>query len=142
MIKFLKEANLLVLEYSSSNFLSWIGDKFQTNQDITINNVYTFSKSDLYIPEEDIDIDDFDYNTDPIQFVIAIKEKDYYRFKKETLSIDFFLNIQHEIKITDKMFKAERNIYQPERWSGQKHHLQRMRFLPGIQRLQDSIHRL
>lgn len=110
MIKFLKNENELILEYTSSNSLHWIGDKFYGNNEITINNVYTFSKKDLYIEEDDIDEEDIDYATDSISFVIATLKNGYYRFKKESLSIDFFLNIQNEIKITDKMFKAERNI--------------------------------
>lgn len=110
MISFQEKNNSLYLVYVSWQPFDWVKNNFNIDQPIVICNVYSFKKEDLYI-EEDIDIKDIDFfNTNTLEFEIAIIDGDYYKFKKRVLSVTFDLFIQKDIKIYDKMFRAKKNI--------------------------------
>lgn len=114
MIRFHKVNNLLLLEYESPEGLHWLLDKFNNNQKVTIRKIYTFSKNDLYADEDSPDennLEELDsHDVYKLKFVIAELDGNFYKFKREILSISVDLHIHKNIEINDKMFRAERDI--------------------------------
>ena len=105
MIKFIKENDLLILNYEPRDGTKWIIKKFNENEEHTISRTFTISKNNIFNNEsEDSD--------DVISFIIAEldKSKNYYKFHSDILSIDFDLYIQSDIKIDKSFFIAYNNI--------------------------------
>jgi len=105
MLKFLKEPNRIILSYTGEQTGSqWIYSELDEKGTITLRRTFTVSKAEL-ISEQDTENED-----SSVEFRVAERETDYYRFSKEILSLKHDLFIHKDIQIASKTFITERNI--------------------------------
>lgn len=105
MIKFEKNTDQVVLSYSGESPDSrWVFQELNTKGYVTISSAFHFTKSELITQfiEEDFE--------DGVDFKLAVKDREYYRFAKETLGTESDIYIYEAIKLERKLFVAERNI--------------------------------
>lgn len=108
MINFRKENNLLILEYQSDPDNPWAFQRLKNDEEITLKNTFTFFKNDLY----SLDIDDLpeDDYCEPLEFVLACLENEYFRIDSKILGTDISIFIHKDIKLSLKFFTAIKNI--------------------------------
>ena len=104
MIKFRKENNFIILNYTPQADIDWILKKFKDNDTIFISRTFTFSKNDVY---ENSNEDIFQSGID---FIVATLDKNYYKFDSDILSIEFNLYIEKNITIKREFFITYNNI--------------------------------
>jgi len=106
MIRFEVINNLTILVYQSHNGNEWVYNDLNTKGSVKLNKIFTFTPPDLY----DID-DEIQSNPDePVYFIVAELEDDYFKFNTDFLSINFDLFIHKDIKLEAKMFVAEKSV--------------------------------
>lgn len=105
MIEFEKNTGQVILSYvGESPDSNWVFQELNTKGYVTISSAFHFTKNDLItqFTEEAFE--------DGIEFKLAIKDGEYYRFAKETLGTENDVYIDEAIKLERKLFVAERNI--------------------------------
>jgi len=104
MIEFKKADNKVILSYSSNMpSPAWVYHHLKSQNSVTIAKAFTFTKNEL--------LSSFDENEDsPVEFEVAFKDNNYYRFPKEILSLKHDLYIHEDIVLERKLFVAERGI--------------------------------
>ena len=98
MIKFRKEKNAIILNYTPQGGVDWILKRFKDNNTISISRTFTLSQNDVY------DTSDDDMFQSGIDFIIATLDKNYYKFDSDILSIEFDLYIEKDITIKREFF--------------------------------------
>ena len=108
MINFRKDNNLLIFEYQSDIGNPWAFQKLENDEKILLRNTFTFSKNDLYsLDMNDLSEDDYD---EPLEFVLAHLENEYFRIDSKILGTDISIFIHQDIKLSLKLFTAVKNI--------------------------------
>jgi len=105
MIEFKKTNNKIILSYSSDMpSPAWVYHQLDSSNTVTIAKAFTFTKKEL--------LSSFDENNEDksVEFEVAFKDQDYYRFPKEILSLDHDLYIHEDVVLERKLFVAERGI--------------------------------
>ena len=105
MISFKKDKNKLILSYSSDQpSPDWVYHEIEKSGRVSIGKAFSLTKNELKTT--------FDHENeyDPVDFEVAVKEKDYYRFPKELMSLDHDLFIHESVSFERKFFVAERGI--------------------------------
>jgi hypothetical protein len=112
MIDFVKHGELLVLQYKPKQSVNWVIEKLNSNQQVILIGIFTLSINNLYGNLSDFDNYDNSLPAErpPVEFVLARLENEYFRFDSDVLGISFQLFIHKDIKISIKLFSAERNI--------------------------------
>ena len=105
MIEFKIKNNMLILSYSNDYAdNSWVFQKLDESSRVTISKAFTFTKQELLSSFDIID------ESDPVEFKLAFRDGEYYRFPKNILSLENDLYIHVGIKLERKLFVAERGI--------------------------------
>jgi len=103
MIDFRIENNLLILIYSYHPNVSWVFYKLKHGENkANIKRTFTFEENDLYKPSYD--------ENEPIEFIFAKLDGDYFKVEKRILSIDQFLFIHEKVELSLNFFIAEQSI--------------------------------
>ncbi|WP_210150742.1 Shedu anti-phage system protein SduA domain-containing protein [Chryseobacterium scophthalmum] len=116
MIKFRKEKKYIIISYSTNNDNSWLLEKLEHDGEYLLKKVYSLSAKNLYNTtikrvKESKKEDEFliDY-PDPLDFIFAKLEGEYYRVIKGILINKFNIYIHEDITLENKFFVAEGNI--------------------------------
>ncbi|MEA2097275.1 MAG: Shedu immune nuclease family protein [Candidatus Cloacimonadota bacterium] len=105
MLKLLKESDRIVLSYTGEQTGSeWIYSELNKRDTVTLRKTFTVSEAELISTQNPEDEDA------PVNFVIAFREGDYYRFSQDVLGMKNNLYIHKDISLNTKFFIAERNI--------------------------------
>jgi len=108
MIRFRKENNLIILAYQSDRDIPWAFPHLKKHKKILLNKTFTFLESDLYsINLDDLSEDDY---YDPIEFIFARLEYEYFRIENRILGTDNLIFIHKDIILSPKFFTAVKNI--------------------------------
>ncbi|CAG36066.1 unknown protein [Desulfotalea psychrophila LSv54] len=105
MIKFKELDNKILLCYSSDYPThNWVYHELDKSGRVTISKVFKFSQKNLSsaFNKEDEEA--------PVEFEVAVKDGEYYRFPKDILSLKHDLYVHEDIKLERRFFVAERNI--------------------------------
>ena len=107
MIKFIKNADQLLLEYQpSGNFAqNIVGHRLETDGEVTIRKVFTFERTDLAV-QVPTDGTDEDERT----FIFGVADGEYYRVSSRILGLKYDLLLWKQMLITHKTFIANRDI--------------------------------
>ncbi|MCK1088692.1 DUF4263 domain-containing protein [Serratia marcescens] len=105
MIIFRNEENKIILEYTPEMISAE-----QVYNELEKNNIYTIAKTFYLSKNELASTFDDDDNRDTIEFVVAEKIENYYRFHGELLGLDVDVFIHEEVNLSRKIFVAERLI--------------------------------
>ena len=110
-MKFIKDTDILILNYSSDSPLKWLMDKFKNNEGYTFSNTFHLTKNDLI---EDFNVNFLNENQEEesldFQFGVLDEEGIYYKIQKSILDIKNDLYIHKQVKLERKMFVAEYKI--------------------------------
>lgn len=106
MVEFEKINGDLVLKYDSVPDNSWIYEKLNNNEDVSIKRTFSVEKKHLYGSSAAHTPD----HEKPVQFLIGIQDGNYFRLDKEVLSISFDLYVHKDIDLTYRSFTAEKNV--------------------------------
>lgn len=127
MIEFKLEGKLLILIYSTVN-PKWVYEKFKNNEDVTLKKrTFTFKLNDIYDKtdyenfisnsnenvEDNEDIFESFQETEEytqIEFILGSLDRNYYKIKKNKLSLNNNLYINKNIKFNIKLFIANRDV--------------------------------
>jgi len=105
MIKFIKKNNSVILSYDSENIgPEWVLHELEKSDSVRISKIFNFTRKNLVSPNNEIDEDG------AIEFKLARKAGEYYRFPKSVLSLGHDLYIHQSVKLERKLFAAERGI--------------------------------
>lgn len=105
MIEVKKLNNKLVLIYSPQRGTDWIyRDHFNQDEDVTIKQIFNFTKDDLYKDEIYIN------NDFQICFSLGLLEEDYYHIPMRILNTQNDVLIFNEAKVTAKYFGCNFSI--------------------------------
>lgn len=107
MITFRKEKSILVLIYKSEQVSNeWVYHEFDERRTIHLKNTFTLSEDCLFgvSIKQPTDIEQ------PVEFKVATKVDDYYKFSKDVLFIENNLFIHKDITLDLKTFVAATNI--------------------------------
>jgi hypothetical protein len=96
---FYKDNNKLLYTYTPSGNADWLMNSLKEGKNKRVSRVFYFQKKDL------ITYDDVDYI-----FQIGFLDGEYYRINKDILDTQSDVLIHESIKITKKMFTAEKGI--------------------------------
>ena len=111
MITFRIKKNTVIASYTTrSNTIDWLVKKFDEDEKYDFHRTFTFGKEDLVkeipkTPKKEEAVFTFsDVEIEPIDFVFATLEKEYFKVKKGVLSnkLDIYLHI--DIEITTELF--------------------------------------
>jgi hypothetical protein len=112
VISFRKEDKKIIATYSTrSENIDWLYEKFKNNEDYTFQKTFTFSKKDLLedLPEKSDEFIAFD-KPEPIDFLFASLNDEYYQVKKGVLTDSLEIYIFKELEVTIDLFVAEFDI--------------------------------
>ncbi|WP_185249423.1 Shedu immune nuclease family protein [Chryseobacterium bernardetii] len=116
MIKFRKEKKYIIISYSTNNDNSWLLEKLEHDEVYLLKKVYSLSAKNLYNTtikrvKENKKEDEFliDY-PDPLDFIFAKLEGEYYKIIKGILINKFNIYIHKDIILENKFFVAEGSI--------------------------------
>lgn len=105
MIKFKKENNKVILSYSSDQpSPEWVYHELKKSKRVSIGKAFSLSSNELRSLFDD------DNEDEPIEFEVASKSGEYYRFSKDLLSLEYDLFIHESATLERKFFVAERSI--------------------------------
>jgi hypothetical protein len=105
MIEFREIDNKVILSYSSEYPDSaWVYHELDEKGQVTISKAFKFTRNEL-ISSQDKENEDA-----PIEFEVAKRKGEYYRFPKDILSLEHDLYIHEDVRLERKLFVAERNI--------------------------------
>lgn len=105
MIEFRKVNNKVILFYSNDYPThNWVYDELDKSGRVTISKAFTFSPKELRSAFNEV------YEEVPVEFEVAFKEGEYYRFPKDILSLEHDLYVHEDVELERKFFVAERNI--------------------------------
>lgn len=111
MIKFKKNKNKLILNYTSDLEIDWLYKKFKENESHTIRNTFTFDKSHLIREiktKENLDsVFERDYSVD---FILGKLKDDFYALDSRVLGIENKIYLHKDIEIKTNLFIAINNI--------------------------------
>lgn len=105
MISFKKENNKLILSYSSDQpSPEWVYHEIEKSGKVSIGKAFSFTKNELKTT--------FDNENEfaPVEFEVATKEEEYYRFHRNLMSLECDLFIHESVDFERKFFVAERGI--------------------------------
>lgn len=105
MIKFKIVEDKVILSYTGEQGGSaWVYQKLKEYGKVSLTKTFKVTKKELvstFVSE---------YDDNPVEFEVAIKNQSYYCFPKNVLSIGYDLNIHEDIKLELKIFVAARKI--------------------------------
>jgi len=106
-IKFFKEENLLLLEYSPYDGRDWVRPEFEADKDVTIAKTFIFKKEDLY--DEEDKSNDFSYEEAPVTLIFGKldTERKYYEIEGRKLNISYNVFFYKDINIYSNYFTCE-----------------------------------
>jgi len=105
MLEFFKEQDRIILSYKGEQTGSkWIYSKLDEKGYLILSKTFTLSNKEL------ISTQDLDDEEAPVDFAIATRDGEYYKFSQDIFGIENNLYIHKDIKLTRKVFIAERNI--------------------------------
>lgn len=119
MITFKINENKVIASYTTrSNDVEWLISKLKNDEDYDFQKTFTFSKKDLVNPlieetedkDKEPDLNKIFGEIDPIDFVFANLENDYFKVTKGVLTYKFDVYIYKEIEITTDLFVVESDI--------------------------------
>lgn len=121
MISFKKVENLIIATYSTrSDNLDWLYEKFKDDENYAFQKTFTFGKKDLVNELQENSIEDSSQinpflnsrfnEPDPIDFVFATLQNDYFLITKGVLTEKLDIFIHNELEITIDLFVVERDI--------------------------------
>ncbi len=102
MLTLRKELNRVVLTYSPDSPVDWIYDRLKKFDELTLKKTFILTYDEL-ISEEDREATE-------VEFAIAIRDGDYYRFPEEILGLNYPLYLHESLPLNRKTFIAERRI--------------------------------
>ena len=108
MHKFVRTGSNVIFEYQSDfGKNEWIRNDLKINTEICVSKVFYFESKDLITipPESEEDIEAFTY-----EFRFGVLLEDYIVISGRILGISNDVHISSDIKISRKLFAAERNI--------------------------------
>ena len=112
MISFRKEDNKIIATYSTrSENIDWLYEKFENDEEYAFQKTFTFSKEDLLeeLPEKSDEFNPF-HKPEPIDFLFASLNDEYYHVKKGILTNRFEVYIFKGLDVTIDLFVAESDI--------------------------------
>jgi len=105
MLEFRKEEKRVVLVYTGEiQESSWIYTELEQNGSVTLRRTFTVTRKEL-ISEKNPEDEDA-----AVEFEIATRVGEYYKFHKSVFRMENDLFIHKDIELTNKTFIAERNI--------------------------------
>lgn len=105
MIKILKDNDQLLLKYKSDNVdVTWIDERFSEKENITLGRTFNLGSNSLLNENPDIWSDNYRV------FVLGTLDENYFRIKKNILSIKHDLLLSKDMAISTKSFIAYKNI--------------------------------
>ncbi len=105
MISFKQENNKLILSYSSDQpSPEWVYHEIEKSGKVSIGKAFSFTKNELKTTF------DRENEFDPVEFEVATKEEEYYRFHRNLMSLECDLFIHESVDFERKFFVAERGI--------------------------------
>jgi hypothetical protein len=106
-VEFERTDSELVLCYTPRDDDSWVQDKFDRNESLTIKGTFHLRKDNLVQPESSTEQDDDIFDEPPLRFKVAELDGEYYRFDEEVLPIGCPVFIHRSADLTWKWFTAE-----------------------------------
>ncbi len=103
MIKFVKNNNILILEYLPDDEPTWLNDKFRNNEGVCFDKTFHLTKHNLVKKFKTSEYLDY-------KFKFGVLEKGYYKINKEILGITNNLYIYKDIKLEKKYFVTNYTI--------------------------------
>jgi len=105
MISFKQEDNKLILCYSSDQTSpEWVYHEIEKSGRVTIGKAFSLSQNELRTTFDDKN------EHDSVEFEVATKKNEYYRFPSNLMSLDHDLFIHEIVAFERKFFVAERGI--------------------------------
>lgn len=104
MIKFKKTTSAIILQYSPQDGSEWLYKKLNNHEIHNLQSTFLLKKKHLY---RKTSYPSFDTS---INFKIATKKGEYFKFNKKILSIEFDLYIHEDIPLKHRTFVAEKNV--------------------------------
>ncbi|MCF6250420.1 MAG: DUF4263 domain-containing protein [Methylococcaceae bacterium] len=105
MLEFFTKPDRIILSYKGEQIGSkWIYSELDKKGSLILSRTFTLSNKEL-ISTQDLDDEDA-----PVNFAIATRDGEYYKFSQDVFGIENNLYIHKGIKLTRKIFIAERNI--------------------------------
>lgn len=106
MIKISKKDKQLLLIYESDRYndVRWIDEKLKQNGSVSLRHVFNLTSAELLSKPADLD------QEDERIFLLGVLNDDYYKVRKEILNLKYDMLLSKEIKISNKMFIANRDI--------------------------------
>lgn len=105
MIEFKEYNNKVILSYTSDQYSpKWVYNDLDDSGKASIGKAFLFSSKELltkFDPEQE---------DDAVEFELATKVDEYYRFRKDLLSVQHDIYIHESVKLERKLFVAERGI--------------------------------
>ena len=108
MINFETKNSLILFSYQAdrdSNY--WVVNKLETAKSVTFQRTFSFNVTDLY--NEDVPLSDID-EFDPVVFVFARLEGDYYKICDHVLSLGISVYFHKDIQLYPGYFVSIKNI--------------------------------
>lgn len=106
MIKFQKNNDGVILQYSPESGSEWVYKKLADSDSLSLRGTFFLKTAHLYgsskVAEPDYDL--------PVEFKVARKVGDYFEFDMDVLSIGYQLHIHKDINLTYRTFIAEKNV--------------------------------
>lgn len=107
MIEFKVINDTVILSYTSDQpSPAWVYHELDKSGSVTISKAFHFTKDELISSLNK----DEEHEHDAVEFSVADKKQDYYRFNKNVLSLNHDLYIHKDINLDRKIFVAERGI--------------------------------
>jgi len=105
MLEFFTEPDRIILSYKGEQTSSkWIYSELDEKGSLILSKTFTLSNKEL------ISTQDLNDEEAPVDFAIATRDGEYYKFSQDIFGIENNLYIHKGIKLTRKVFIAERNI--------------------------------
>lgn len=105
MIEFETSKDWLILKYLSAPDNTWLIERLNNDETVTLKHTFHFSKDDLYQPDT---IED-DAET-PLEFVLGRRSGDYFKIDGRILNIDISVFFDKAIRPSRAFFIAVKNI--------------------------------
>lgn len=115
MIEFRKKKKYVIISYLTERDNKWLFDKFDAEENYAFQKVYSLSaknfyKKQKYTKNDEDNFDLYSSEPDPVDFIFARLEDEYYKVDRGILVDKFDIYFDKNFEFSNKVFIAEGDI--------------------------------
>lgn len=107
-IEFEQQGSELLLRYSPRDDDSWVHDRFERGEDLTIKRTFHLRREHLIAADSTDTSNDNDFlDSPPLRFKVAVLKGEYFSFDRDILPVGYPVLIHRQAPMTWRWFTAE-----------------------------------